>query len=200
MLMQLDCEERLPVNVDPQQALRATVDPHFAYGPSINDTAVVIYVLVENVFDETFQAEIKPTGFVAIELATDLSFRKQLNFNVSALYDANYNLTTHILTIDPHEIVKFRVQWNLIDETDRDLRKFIFHYKPDSFCTPSITRKFAAREAFILNAQLKLYDKTGFLFASPLFWTMCHVSGWAPSCADFPLDGSCQYYDTLPGL
>jgi hypothetical protein len=197
VLTQVHCEERLPAYIEPQQTMRAVVDPHFFYGPRISDTMVVIFVNVVNVFDETFQAEIAPLGSVEIELAKDITFRKQIVFDVASLYDANYDPLTRVLTINPHETVRFRVTWNLIDENDRDLRKFIFHYKPDTFCA-SRARKFAARETFVLNAQVKLFDKTGVSVAAPLLWTMCHVTGWAESCADFPTDGSCQYYDYLP--
>ena len=171
---------------------------HFSYGPALGqiDSSLLIYVNVRNVFDETFNERVQIDGSIDIELARDPSFRKTFAISDANIYSAkNYNTQSKILTIDAGDSIRFRVVWNFVDESGRDLRTHIFRYFADPYCFE--LRGVARPEIFIARGQVKLFDKTGYVACNPLQVQVCHVSGWLDTCPRFPLDSACSYYQQI---
>lgn len=194
LILLAGCDENLPEYKDPQGLFRPSLEAHFVFGPFLNvpDSTLKIFFNVTNVFDETFDAVVAIDGYVEITLIRDTSYHKTFRLTDAHIYSAtNYNRTTRKLRIDPGDSLRLMVSWDFIDDSGRNLRNGVFQYKPDPTC---FGRKFAPPEFFVLRGQLKLFDKTGYLFPPDTVYRLCHFSVFIPSCPRFPLDGECDYY------
>lgn len=196
----LSCDETLPEYKDPQNLFRSSLEAHFFYGPyeGVLDSTMKAYVNAVNIFDETFNAQVNIDGFVEIILVKDTTYHKTFRLTEDEIFSAtNYIKQQRLLTIDPGDSLRLRVSWNFIDDNGRNLRNDIFRYKLDVRCpVPSIDEKrwFAPPEFFIIRGQLKLFDKTGYLFPKEIVVELCHITKWNDKCLRFPLDGGCDYY------
>lgn len=191
------CNEALPTYEDPSNLFKATLEAHFSYGPYIAtiDSTLKVYLNVRNIFDDTFDAQVNIDGFIQIILVKDTAYHKTFRLTKSNVYSATrFDASTNQLTIDPGDSLRLLVSWNFIDDNGRNLRSDIFRYTNDRLCFNA--RFFAAPEFFVVIGQVKLFDKTGYVFPENITYRICHVTRWAPTCPRFPRDGECDYYFT----
>lgn len=193
----IQCNEALPTYEDPANLFKATLEAHFSYGPYIAtiDSTLKVYLNVRNIFDDTFDARVNIDGFVQIILVKDTAYHKTFRLTKSNVYSATrFDPATNQLTIDSGDSLRLLVSWNFIDDNGRNLRSDIFRYTNDRTCFNA--RFFAPPEFFVISGQVKLFDKTGYVFPDNITYRICHVTGWVPTCPRFPRDGECDYYFT----
>lgn len=174
ILINLSCKEPLPPYEDPRNVFEGSLDPEYVY--AFNDNSLKIRFAIKNKFDETLQARAVLTGSLQISLRRNPDFKRTFFLSASNLVQAtNYNPNSRILTINPGDSIRFGVSWNFLDDNGRDLRQEVFRYVPDPMC---ILRRIAAREIYVLRAEVKIFDRTEDVSVGSVAFAMCHINAW----------------------
>ena len=149
------CQEELPVYQDPRSVLKGSVGEQYLL--SSTENVVRLEFAAVNRYDETFQAEGVLRGEMTLTLGRRPEVRKTLILGPSNVVKGQYNPTSHELTMDPGDTVRFAVYWDYTDDEGRDLRRTEFDYKIDSACP---MRQVALEELFSVRGTVRIYDKT----------------------------------------
>lgn len=171
------CDESLPVYQQPEKIFAARLEG--AYSLTITDNSMKVYLVVKNIFDETFQGQAVLKGTIEIISARDPSVRKTFSINPTNVIQAQgYDRQTGVLTIDAGDSVRFGVSWDLTaDDNGRDLRTDFFKYIVDPQCE-DVPRCLAFREDFILKGQATVFTRTGSISAEQTLYAFCFASRW----------------------
>ncbi len=165
------CDEPLPPRDDPTVVFQGKIEPEFALLSSTN--ALLVILKVKNVFDESLQGIALLTGNVEIAWAPFPDIRKIATLGPGNLIHARkYDVRTGLLTIDPGDSIVFLYSWNIMAESERQMRAEIFTYRTDSGCP---LRKIADMETFIVRAQVRVYDKRSPANFGDTMFSFCHV-------------------------
>ena len=169
----ISCNETLPEYRDPLDVLSAHVRGRYIL--VVSDNSLKVDLLVVNTFDETFEAKAILAGSGTITMKRKPNIRKTFSLTAANWTNGKYNPTTGILRMDPGDTLRLVYSWNFIDDNGTDVRASEFYYVPDASCPG---RRIAARESFIFQARMKIFDRIPEVVAEPYEFYLCHVNFW----------------------
>ncbi|MBM4159498.1 MAG: hypothetical protein FJ217_00205 [Ignavibacteria bacterium] len=207
-LMPGPCDEPLPAYKEPDRLFDVRLRGEYFLG--MYEHSLRVYVEITNIFDETLVGPASLTGTVQVTAADDPNVRKTLTFTSQNILTARgYNAGSGILKIDPQEKIVLRATWyfaenKVVDDSGRDLahgnegRDPFFSYVVDKTCE---FRKLARPEDFILQGQIKVFQRTGPAVADPSVFPFCFITNFVDSktCPTIMTDPPCNYWPEPDG-
>lgn len=172
------CDEQLPPYADPRDILSAAA--HGEYVLSAKDNSVNFFVIIRNEFDESFQAVATISGSMEIVLQRDTTIRKTITLsNANLIHGTNYIPSTGEIIFDPGDTVTLFYKWDWIDNKGRDLRLETFRYHEDLQCDCGLfNRALAEEEVFILQGEVKMFDRVSRMSFGPTEFHLRFASRW----------------------
>lgn len=184
LLLAGSCKEPLPNYTDPSDYFEGKLTGAFVLTSAIN--SVNLHLVITNNFDETFSARARMEGSIEITSVKNPDYRKTFFINADHIYRVkNYVPSSKLLTMDPKDSIDFAVEWNFIDDKNRDVREHLFTYRSDPTCQ---LRRIAYQEFFIVKATMKLYDRAAEIVPRQLTYSLCHVNVWVNTKTCPPVD------------
>jgi hypothetical protein len=190
----LTCKESLPVYVVPQNIISFNVVSVEQLSDRISppDHQTVHFVFVgENIFDEVFQDSVDFKGSMRI-------WWKRKPDRYRTIYLTEKNLVNRALVhngkmlLVPGQQFKMEAYWNLKSDDSLYLVREMNFINPDKrICDYNIAC--ADPEEFVIEASLNIYDRLGYISASPANFSFtgrqCRNCGIGPVCP--PPAGGC---------
>ncbi|MDP1677866.1 MAG: hypothetical protein Q8L88_13495 [Bacteroidota bacterium] len=175
------CYESLPLREDPKEILSASLTANYAAHVSL--TTMTITLNVENKFDETLQDHAFLDGVLTIQWLGDPQSRKTIKLSKLNLQNnGQYNPSTGILTIDPHEVLQFVYVWDFTDDNGDSIpQEFKTYLSPH--CLEVGEQIFVARESFLIEGSMNVFSHTGFTRAASITYSCCYAFGISRSCS-----------------
>lgn len=202
------CDEPLPVYKEPDKLFDVRLRGEYFLG--MYEHSLRVYVEITNIFDETLEGPASLTGTVQVTAAHDPSVTKTLLYtSQNVLMARGYNAGTGMLKIDPKEKIVLRATWffpndKVVDDSGRDLahgddeRHTFFSFVADSTCQ---FRRLARPQDFILQGQIKVFQRTGPTVAEPSVFPFCFITNFVDSktCPTIITDPPCTYWPAIDG-
>ncbi|MCX6137661.1 MAG: hypothetical protein NTV54_09235 [Ignavibacteriales bacterium] len=193
---------------------------HYSY--SRTENAYNILLVVRNNSDEVIQARAAIAGTIRIEWLIPLELTGNIvktrtdKLDVSNIKGARqYEPTTGMITLASGDSITLYYSWNLkMDDSTwlpynpafNAARKRDDHKYYQNFCYagPSV-RFFFARQAYRVQASVRLFNQTGIIYPPDLTFSSCYIYPYAGSAiAEDPCeliafpDQSCEIYEATP--
>lgn len=182
------CKESLPVYHAPSNMFQARLTPF--YGLTASENKLHIFLLVQNVFDETLEGEASITGRIQLVSTTDPTVVKTLTLGPANILTARgYHPGTGILTFNPRDTIIFDASWDLsqrplLDDAGKDLTVGLLHLDTDPECPTG--RKRSVPQDFIVEGFVQLFDRSGPAVESKVVFRLCLISNWVnPSACPY---------------
>ncbi len=161
LLLLFSCEETLPPRIVPADTLQI-IDVIATQGTDGTGFVIVILIIGENVYEETFQDTVSLNGYAHIwwKKRPEIEAHVQLH---------NYNFTPEnkmvgrILTIDPGQKFYIKTRWYLNTDDGENVMEY-FTFKP----TPDNNGYIHAPETFIIQVKATIFDQLGFMESDPV--------------------------------
>lgn len=202
------CNESLPLREDVSDLVTISIRSlYYTTSRSNLPGKIRTLVTVTNNTDETLDDISPMSGTLEIRWSPPKEEERQIKmsktFKLSAanIFHATYNKFTKRLTIDPGDSVVLSVDWNLKTDDGTDLFNY-FQWKTDTKCLVYYevshgvyvvsNRRISDRQNFLVNANIKLFDRLAILHIQNINVSQCFMAGHAgegklsvPPCADF---------------
>lgn len=156
------CDEKLPPRVEPANTLAIT---RVIYTQGMYDASAFMEFVVQitNRYTETFQDKVNVVGQVRIWLKRDPSVRATVAIRNYHLV-APSKITGDVLTIDPGGRCDLKMYWYLILDDGRNVLDLL-DYSAGVEWEGLINAK---PEVFVMEADIKLFSQTGYLYSDRL--------------------------------
>jgi hypothetical protein len=177
LVLSFSCKENLPPYQDPAQVFEGFVRAEYLY--SLTSNTIAIQLVVQNVYDETFEGRAILEGTVELTLARKPDVKRIFFLSDANLIQGRYQPNSRTLTIDPKDSVRLRVFWNFDDDRGRNLRQDEFRYNPDPSCPG---RRIAAQETIVIRGSVKVFERTEEVKLGPVSFSFCHINAYFVGC------------------
>ncbi|HNW58408.1 MAG TPA: hypothetical protein PKI62_01875 [bacterium] len=168
----LACDESLPPRQEPQNTL-AISDVIYTQGMYASGLFMEFVFIIENIYTETFQAPVAVNGQATVWWKNHPDIRVDLKIN-NQHFAPPSRFTGSTLTIDPGGRCALKIYWYLTLEDGRSLLDLLDY----SGSVPVEGLIKSRPETFMMQATIKLFDKTGYLRTEPFTFSF---SGYKPA-------------------
>jgi len=178
----------LPAYRAPGNIFQVRLNP--LYSLTASENKLHILLVVQNVYDETLEAEASMNGRVQLVSAADPSVVKTFTLGPGNILTARgYHPGTGILTFNPRDTIIFDASWDLsqrplLDDAGKDLTVGLLHLDTDPECPTG--RKRSVPQDFIVEGFVQLFDRSGPAVESKVVFRLCLISNWVnPSACPY---------------
>jgi hypothetical protein len=162
LLPLLACDESLPTRQQPQTTLTISdviyVQGYYNFGPFME-----FVFLITNLYEETFQEEVKINGQITIWWVNHPEIRATVEIGNQHLVPPS-KISGNTLTIDPGGRCALKIYWYLQLEDGRSLIDLLDY----SGSVPSGGLIKSKTETFMMEGNIKLFDQLGYLYSPPM--------------------------------
>jgi len=174
------CKESLPVYHAPSNMFQAHLTPF--YGLTASENKLHIFLLVQNVFDETLEGKASITGRVQLVSTADPTVVKTLTLGSQNILTARgYHPGTGMLTFNARDTIILGASWDLsqrplLDDAGKDLTTGLLHLGTDPTCP--MDRTISDPQNFTVEGFVQLFDRTGPVVVPTVVFRFCLISNW----------------------
>ncbi|HOZ22090.1 MAG TPA: hypothetical protein PLO28_09935 [bacterium] len=183
LLTTLGCEEHLPARIVPQNTLEIT-DLSFSQGIHQSGPYMEFIITIANGYEETFQAEVEVNGHLVVW------WKNRPEVHITLPVDNRHfappsQFSGQTLTIDAGGRCLLKLYWYLSLGDGRSLLDLLDY----SGSVPAQGLITAKPEIFVVEAEIKLFDQTGYLPSKRLSFTFTGIkqipleAGFTPKTA-----------------
>ena len=172
----------------PSNMFQAHLTPF--YGLTASENKLHIFLLVQNVFDETLEGKASITGRVQLVSTADPTVVKTLTLGSQNILTARgYHPGTGMLTFNARDTIILGASWDLsqrplLDDAGKDLTVGLLHLDTDPECPTG--RKRSVPQDFIVEGFVQLFDRSGPAVQSKVVFRLCLISNWVnPSACPY---------------
>jgi hypothetical protein len=184
----LACTEHLPAYEDPQDLFETSLSTTVVYRPDA--IAIDIAFVLVNRFDETLDDSIDLEGRITVMLGSDETTIRSFALTTYELSARSFSPLSRRLTVDPGDSVAFRVRYDFVDDSGRQLLDEVMRWRQDLGCSQRLISEYTT---FVVRASARLYPRTNASLAVPLIVGYCIPRPWVSdkSCPDRVEPGEC---------
>jgi hypothetical protein len=174
------CKESLPVYHAPANMFQARLTPF--YGLTASENKLHIFVVVQNIFDETLEGEASINGRVQLVSTADPNVVKTFTLGPgNILHAPGYHPGTGMLTFNARDTIIFDASWDLgqrplLDDAGKDLTAGLLHLGTDPACP--MDRTISDPQNFSVEGFVQLFDRSGPSVAGKVVFRFCLISNW----------------------
>lgn len=188
MFFSAGCRENLPVRVDLSDQVRVTVRSRYETKSKSSQAGQIrIFLTVTNRTDETLDdvapisGQLEVTWQVPKDYAPRFSITRTLPFTFRNIFSAKkFNEQTQRLTIDPKDSLVISMVWDLKSNDSTYLLPYFPWTEDMSGCyvampfeSVPVRRRISVPQAFIVKANVKIFDRLAVLTARPTTIRQC---------------------------